>query len=388
MARRHDRPRRTDCRCGLPTAISSKSLRHCVRQRGETATPSVSSPRLRSRSRRSETTGLCLVFVPLALVVTACGSRPSPTTPTATVHASSLSVSGLPLTVVVGATAQLTASVTLSDGTHKEATALVTWQSSEPAVATVTKEGRVTVVGVGEADVSATYQTLTGRAHLVARVPASPPPAYVLSGTVHETAPTEGTRLPNMRIEAIGGALDGQIFATDQNGQFALPPVESAGFALKFKGRGYEDVQFDVVRLPRDQVADIAVPPALQIVTDDRSGTATCDRGPVYPVYAFPLWMFPVHHSGFAQFLRADNIGWGSTAIRLFQTTPNGERNYLATFDIIRMVWGPVGFNAVFPPGGSQPVPVTAGFTYGVDFGQYADAPPCGPVRGIWTHPN
>ena len=66
----------------------------------------------------------------------------------------------------VGATSQFTATATLSDGTTQNVTTQAAWQSSNPAVVTVSGSGVVTGVGIGEADVRASYQSASGTQHL------------------------------------------------------------------------------------------------------------------------------------------------------------------------------------------------------------------------------
>lgn len=69
-----------------------------------------------------------------------------------------------PAGLVVGATASLTATATLTDGSDQDVTGTVLWSSSSPAVATTSNdvglEGTVTGVGVGIATVTATLGDL------------------------------------------------------------------------------------------------------------------------------------------------------------------------------------------------------------------------------------
>jgi uncharacterized protein YjdB len=62
----------------------------------------------------------------------------------------------------LGETAQFTATATLSNGTTQDVTSQATWQSSNAAVATVTPTGIVRSVAAGEADISATYSSVSG----------------------------------------------------------------------------------------------------------------------------------------------------------------------------------------------------------------------------------
>ena len=62
----------------------------------------------------------------------------------------------------LGATSQMTATATLSNGTTQDVTAQATWQSANTAVATVSSTGLVTGVAAGSAAITATYQNVSG----------------------------------------------------------------------------------------------------------------------------------------------------------------------------------------------------------------------------------
>lgn len=110
-----------------------------------------------SKKTMATTTSLCL-----ALVCLICceGSTPTePSTPTVT----ELTVTGAtgPLTTS-GQTVQLTATVTLSDGTVQDQTNAAGWASSDTTVATVSTTGLVTAVGSGSTEIRATHEGVSG----------------------------------------------------------------------------------------------------------------------------------------------------------------------------------------------------------------------------------
>lgn len=122
----------------------------------------------------------CVLLVALAVVSPACTSTPStpsasgtPTTSTTTPSsgpstpstgsATTVTVSGT--APAVGGSAQFTATAAFPDSSSRSVTADATWQSSNPAVATVTA-GMVTGKTAGEADITATYQNATGKLHV------------------------------------------------------------------------------------------------------------------------------------------------------------------------------------------------------------------------------
>ena len=102
----------------------------------------------------------------LCLVVSACGSDDNPappTTPTPTTSAVQVRASGDATgTLEAGQTRQLVATATQSTGATSDVTQQATWQSSAPGVATVASTGLVTAVAQGDAEISATYQSVRG----------------------------------------------------------------------------------------------------------------------------------------------------------------------------------------------------------------------------------
>jgi Bacterial Ig-like domain (group 2) len=76
----------------------------------------------------------------------------------------SLAVSGsAPL---AGATTQFSLTATLSDGTTQSMTNAASWSSSDSSVASVSASGAVTGVAAGDADITATYQRISGKAQV------------------------------------------------------------------------------------------------------------------------------------------------------------------------------------------------------------------------------
>jgi hypothetical protein len=104
----------------------------------------------------------------IAGAVAGCGSNT--TSPAAVVAVVSVAVSGsAPL---VGAAAQFSATATLSDGTSRPVTSAASRSSSNGSVAGVSASGVVTGVAAGDADITATYQSVSGKASVtIARPP-------------------------------------------------------------------------------------------------------------------------------------------------------------------------------------------------------------------------
>jgi hypothetical protein len=107
-------------------------------------------------------------FVPfLGLLIAACGSNSSPTTPStpaaATVSSVALAVSTSAL-VKKGATAQATATATMSTGATQDVTSSCTnWASDNTAVATISSGGLLTAQGSGASTITTTCSNVQGR---------------------------------------------------------------------------------------------------------------------------------------------------------------------------------------------------------------------------------
>lgn len=115
------------------------------------------------------------------LILTACSSSApqTPASPTPSAPAvTALRIDGVPPSLSIGQSVQLSASVTLTDGAEKVA-AGVTWHSSDTAVATVSADGMLTIVGSGGADIAASASQHDAAVHVsIERVlpPAPEPP--------------------------------------------------------------------------------------------------------------------------------------------------------------------------------------------------------------------
>jgi len=113
----------------------------------------------------------------LVALLAGCGGTPAPTpsqptSPTAPA-APSVTVTGVRVgaagnastSIAPGDTLQLFALADSSDGTASDVTNLATWQSSNPAVATVSPSGLLTAAAEGALDVTAAYSGKSGSVH-------------------------------------------------------------------------------------------------------------------------------------------------------------------------------------------------------------------------------
>src|SRR5262245_56966081 len=95
------------------------------------------------------------------LLCSSCGNdqpSPAPTAPSDLVRSVAV------VLAAVNPGYQASAVAGLADGGTRDVTTEATWTSSNPNVATVTPQGRVTTLATGTAEILATYQTITGRA--------------------------------------------------------------------------------------------------------------------------------------------------------------------------------------------------------------------------------
>ncbi len=116
------------------------------------------------------------VAIGILTFVAACGAgsptQPTAPTPTPSQTVSSVSVTGS--TPAVGAISQFSATATLSDGTTQNVTGQAGWQSSNQSVATVSSGGVVSAIAPGETDITATFQSVSGKTHLTVPISLSP----------------------------------------------------------------------------------------------------------------------------------------------------------------------------------------------------------------------
>ncbi len=89
---------------------------------------------------------------------------------------SSIAITPANVTLNAGATQQLTATGTFSDGSQINETGSATWTSSNSAVATVSAAGLLTAVAAGTATVTATVAAVSGSDAVTVGTPPPPPP--------------------------------------------------------------------------------------------------------------------------------------------------------------------------------------------------------------------
>ena len=129
----------------------------------------------------------------------------------------------------------------MSNSTTQTVTTQSSWQSSNTTVATVTATGMVAAVGAGEADIRATYQSVTGLAHII--VTAVTPSSFSLCGTIRgaSNAPLGGAE-----AEIRTGVDAGKRTSTDSGGNYCLTAVRPGTFSVRASKADYNYVDQNV----------------------------------------------------------------------------------------------------------------------------------------------
>jgi hypothetical protein len=139
---------------------------------------------------------------------------------------------------LAGATTQFSATATLSDGTTQSMTDAASWSSSDSSVASVSASGAVTGVAAGDADITATYQTISGKAQVTVVRPA--PSTFTISGTLRD-GPSGGV-LPKVLIQAADSTGTTRSAMTDASGGYAISGVSPGPVKLTVAIPGYQPI--------------------------------------------------------------------------------------------------------------------------------------------------
>jgi len=211
----------------------------------------------------------------LAGVVAAagCGSpsaAPAPAAPTPVVASTgtvtALKIVGPPNSfIVVGDTAQFTATATLSNGTTSDVTSAATWSALDASIFAVAPGGKVTALKVGSTDVRAAYQGATDKDYTTAQ----PFLTFKAYGTVTEAPPDFGG-LAGARVEISPSPSPGFFVATNGAGDFEFPPLKGGPYTLSVTRAGFTP-QTRAISLTRDVRADFPLLP-----TPPAGATARC----------------------------------------------------------------------------------------------------------------
>ncbi len=119
-------------------------------------------------------------------------------------------------------------------------TRLAQWSLSNPAIATVSTSGFVTVLGHGELDIIASYANYGPQTWSVLADPQQPPQViYFLSGIIRENDGTD-TRVPDAVVEILDGYNAGRAATSNQLGTYNISRVlTKVSFTVRASKPGY-----------------------------------------------------------------------------------------------------------------------------------------------------
>jgi hypothetical protein len=189
------------------------------------------------------------------MMIAACAGTSNTTTPTAT---PTTSVSAVTVTSVVlsSSTFQLTAMARMSDGTARDVTSSSAWASSNAGFAVVSTSGLMTVVGSGDVEMRATYQSVLGTLRIVVTQP--PPQAkYTVSGVAREVPPG-AIVLADLRIEITAGPDAGTVLMSDAGGFFSVT-LMSGVISMQATKDGYQIWRLGNLTMNQNRAFDIVM---------------------------------------------------------------------------------------------------------------------------------
>jgi hypothetical protein len=210
----------------------------------------------------------------LAVFAACSGNKATSPTPTPTVTVSSVTIAN---TSSTSSPFQLVAMARMSDGATRDVTTAAVWQTSNAALATVSSTGVLTVVGSGEVEVRATYQSVLGTLKiLVSRPPA--PMAFALSGVVREVPPTLKV-VPGTRVEITAGPATGRVAMADDAGIFRFDNLAAGIVSMQATAAGYQLWRITNLSIDRDLVLDVTMYLTPPTDATGASATGRCKDG-------------------------------------------------------------------------------------------------------------
>lgn len=202
---------------------------------------------------------------------------------------------------------QIEARATYSDGSIRDVTTAVTsWRSSNPKIATISSTGVVRGVVAGDFEISATYEGMeaTWGLYVLADVLGPVGPDEVV-GYVQELTVNGLVPIHRAEVEIVGGPSDGRkVLTLYGSGFFRLVGLQSAGFELIVREAGYSTKRFRVSQLGVDVSSATVMTTAPTMVSDVLEG-AVC-----WPTRTISAMFTPTA----AGFLRITSARYNSTS--------------------------------------------------------------------------
>jgi uncharacterized protein YjdB len=202
----------------------------------------------------------------------------------------SLAVSPASPTISVGSIQRFTAVETLSDGTQRPATKLVTWTSADTDIASITAAGIATAKAEGTVAITATYHSVTGSATLIVV-----PVIYnftetgrggVSVQTYFDKTNVAGVDAPIRVAESAEGGENlcamVYVFSADQE------MSECCGCKVTQNGLLTLSLNKDLTSNP--VTGKTLTRGTVQVIASDSTNNPTCDPTSLAPTAAFTVW--------------------------------------------------------------------------------------------------
>jgi len=224
---------------------------------------------------------VCLAFtVTLAIsTLAACNSSKSSDSPTAPslpalpgVTVSTLVVTNQPPS---GNTIQLVATARMSDGSSQTVTNGVMWESSNPAIATISSSGLLTVLANGQVDARALYQGVLGSITLTLTRSPDPGARFTLSGIAREVSP-EPRILGDVRITIAEGPDAGTSATSDAGGQFRFASLAGSRVSLEATRSGYQTWRMTNLTIDGNKQIEVVMYPSPPMNSAGETATGRC----------------------------------------------------------------------------------------------------------------
>jgi hypothetical protein len=177
-----------------------------------------------------------------------------PPSPTIT----AITVTGVASQATVGQTGSLVATATYSNNSTAVVTTQVSWSSSNTAVATVSGTGAVNFVSVGDVDLRALLNGVTGSL----RVTVTAQQVFRnLEGIVKDAV--SGQAIEGVLVLVRGGPNDGRSARTDANGIYGITSLQTGSFTVEFSSDKPYSSMSQNVTLSDNTRLDVSLTPSL-----------------------------------------------------------------------------------------------------------------------------
>lgn len=166
-----------------------------------------------------------------------------PTTPSPTSFpVTSITVVGPLVNAKPGEMAQFHAMAMLSNGVAQTVTTRATWASTDPNVASVSASGTVNANAVGQADIRATFEGVTGSLRVTVAMPPPTPTTFSIAGTIREAG-------SNATVAGATVTVKGAPAFTLSNGEgrYVVTVATAGTFTLRATKAGYHAEEVPVV---------------------------------------------------------------------------------------------------------------------------------------------